>query len=370
MEKKLIGIELEVMRPFIEGLLKNIESGVFTINLNKEITSFNKAAEWITGYCYDEVIGKPCAEILKSGLCNESCMFDKVIKTGIPVTKSDVAIISKEGQQIFVSYSAFRLDDINKNTKGMGIVFRDLTELKNLREQLIHSEKLALMGQLAAGVAHEINNPINGIINYLHLFLKRFEENRIDRNAMMKDLKMIERETMRIGRLVRNLLDFAKKSEPELRPLSLSKLVEETLPLLNDQFLLKNIQITKRYAENVPDILGDFNQLQQVIINLVMNAIQAVNHKNGKIEIDLFAEGMKGSECFVVLSISDNGVGIPEEDLGKIFDPFYTTKTKDTGGLGLGLTIVQQIVKAHRGRITIKSKPGAGTTVLVRLPTI
>lgn len=367
--RKVVGLDIDVMRPFLESLLKNMGGGVFTVNLNKQITSFNKAAEWITGFCYDEVIGKPCAEILKTNLCNEFCIFDKVIKTGIPTTKNDVVVIGKEGQQIYVSYNAFRLEDIHKKIRGIGVIFRDLTELKILREQLLQSEKLVVMGQLAAGVAHEINNPINGIINYIHLFLRRLEENRIDPVTWKKDLKMVERETMRIGRLVRNLLNFAKKTELELRKIQLYRLIDDTLPILEDQFLLKNITVNKRFDKNIPEILGDFNQLQQVVINLVLNAIQAVD-KNGKIEISLTAEGIKGSECFVVLTIADNGVGIPEEDLPKIFDPFYTTKTKDKGGIGLGLTIVQQIVNAHHGRITIKSKVGEGTTVSVRLPTI
>lgn len=367
--KKVIGLDFELIRPFLENLLKNMEGGVLTVDLNRQITSFNKAAEWITGYCLDEALGRPCGEILRTSLCQESCVFEKVIKSGMPVTRRDITMLGKEGQQIFVSYTAFRLEDVHKQTRGISIVFRDLTELKSLREQLIHSEKLVVMGQLAAGVAHEINNPINGIINYIHLFLKRLEENRINPDLWKKDLKMVERETMRIGRLVRNLLNFAKKSELELTRIKLTQLIDESIPLLEDQFLLKNIAVSKKYDRDVPEILGDFNQLQQVLINLIMNAIQAID-KNGMIEIAVSAEGTKGSECFVVLNISDNGVGIPEEDLNKVFDPFYTTKTKGKGGIGLGLTIVQQIVNAHHGRITIKSKVGKGTTVSLRLPTI
>jgi len=368
-ERKVHGLDLEVMRPFLEGLLKNMEGGVFTIDLNKNVMSFNKAAEWITGYCYEEVIGKPCAEIFKGSVCRESCMFERVIKTGVPANRSDIVIIGKDDHQIFVSYSAFRLDDVHGKTRGMAVIFRDITELKNLREQLLQSEKLAVMGQLAAGVAHEINNPINGIITYIHLFLKRLEENRLEPQVWVKDLKLVERETMRIGRLVRNLLNFSRKTEPDLRPISLPRLIDDTLPLLEDQFLLKNINITKKYDDNLPEVLGDFNQLQQVVVNLVLNAIQAVD-KQGKIEIGLSAEGKKGSECFVICNITDNGIGIPEEDLDKIFDPFYTTKKGEISGIGLGLTIVQQIVRTHHGRISIKSKVGEGTTVTVRLPTL
>jgi signal transduction histidine kinase len=140
------------------------------------------------------------------------------------------------------------------------------------------------------------------------------------------------------------------------------------LPLLQDQFLLKNIKLTKEYSDSIPDILGDVNQLQQVVINLVINAVQAVSDQ-GKITIRIYAEGAKGSECFVHLDIVDDGVGIPEEDMNKIFDPFYTTKTGDKGGVGLGLSIVNQIMKAHHGRLKIKSTKGKGTTVSVRLPT-
>lgn len=368
-EKRTIGLDLEVMRPLLEGLLKNMEGGVFTIDTNKNIISFNKAAEWITGYCYEEVIGRPCIEILKGNICQKACIFEKVIKTGTPANRGDVIITSKEGHQIFVSYSAFRLDDIHRKTKGMTVIFRDITELKNLREQLLQSEKLAVMGQLAAGVAHEINNPINGIVTYIHLFLKRLKENRIDPKTWEKDLKLVERETMRIGRLVKNLLNFSRKTEPDLGAVSLPRLIDETLVLLEDQFLLKNINVTKKYDENLPEVLGDFNQLQQVVVNLVLNAIQAVT-KQGRIEIGLSAEGMKGSECFVILNIKDNGVGIPAEDIDKVFDPFYTTKLGEKRGIGLGLTIVQQIVRTHHGRISIKSKVGEGTTVTVRLPTL
>jgi len=366
---KTVGLDLEVMRPLLEGLLKNMEGGVFTIDLEKNIVSFNKAAEWITGYCYEEVIGRPCGDIIKGNLCNNSCPFEKVINTGIPANRSDAVILGKDGQQIFISYTAFRLTDIHGKTRGMTVIFRDTTELKNLREQLLQSEKLAVMGQLAAGVAHEINNPINGILTYIHLFLKRLEQNNIDLETWSKDLKLMERETTRVGRLVKNLLNFSRKTEPDLRPVYLPRLIDETLPLLEDQFLIKNIIITKNYEKNIPEILGDFNQLQQVVINIVLNAIQAVAQQ-GRIEISVVAEGAKGSECFVLLNVTDNGIGIPEEDIPKVFDPFYTTKTGEKGGIGLGLSIVQQIVKSHHGRITIKSKVGAGTTVSLRFPTI
>ncbi|NOR17586.1 PAS domain S-box protein [candidate division WOR-3 bacterium] len=363
------GLDLSVMRPLLEGLLKNMEGGVFTIDLDKRIISFNKAAEWITGYCLEEVLGKPCSEIFKGDICDSRCPFEKIIKKDVPVNISEVVIEGKDGGQIVTSRTAFPLRDVHGNARGITTIFRDKTELKNLRQQLLQSEKLAVMGQLAAGVAHEINNPINGIITYMHLLLKKLDENDIDQKTWKKKLKLIERESKRIGRLVKNLLNFSRKTEPDLRSISLKSIIEETLPLLEDQFLIKNLTITKNYKNNIPDILGDHNQLQQVVINLVLNAVQAVDTR-GEIKITLSAEGAKRSECFVRLDIWDNGVGIPKEDLDKLFDPFYTTKTGDKSGVGLGLSIVNQIVRAHHGRIKIQSEVGKGTNVSVRLPTL
>jgi len=366
--KEVIGFDVSMMRPFMEGLLKNMEGGIFAIDLNRKIIFFTKAAEWITGYCLDEVLGKKCRDIFKSDTCNEECPFDKVLKKNIPVHMRNVTITGKYGLKILTSRSFFRLDDVHGNTRGIAIIFRDITELQNLRQQVIQSEKLAVMGQLAAGVAHEINNPINGIITYLHLMLKQLAGKKMDPEVWEKNLRLVERETIRIGRLVRNLLNFSRKTEPELGSVNLKRLLNETLPVLEDQFLIKNIKISEKCEDEIPDVLGDHSQLQQVVMNLIVNAIQAVDN-GGCIDVALAAEGAKGSECFVALEIKDNGVGIPEEDLENIFDPFYTTKTGEKGGVGLGLSIAKQIIKAHHGRIRIQSKVGKGTTVSIRLPT-
>ncbi|MGB7055681.1 MAG: ATP-binding protein [bacterium] len=367
-KKDVIGFDLSMMRPFMEELLKNMEGGIFAIDLNKNILFFTKAAEWITGYCLDEVLGKQCCDIFKSETCSDGCPYDKVIKKKAPVHLRNVSIISKYGLKIVTSRSFFRLDDVHGNIRGIAVIFRDITELQNLRQQVLQSEKLAVMGQLAAGVAHEINNPINGIITYLHLMLKQLDEKKMEPEVWKNNLKLVERETVRIGRLVRNLLNFSRKTEPESGPVNLKRLLDETIPVLEDQFLIKNIKVSSEYADDIPDVLADHSQLQQVVMNLIVNAIQAVDN-GGRIDIALAAEGAKGSECFVTLDIKDDGVGIPEEDLENIFDPFYTTKTGEKGGVGLGLSIARQIIQAHHGRIRIQSEVGKGTTVSIRLPT-
>ena len=364
-ERKIIGLDKVAMRSLFDGLLKNMNGGVFAIDKDMKIQFFSKAAEWITGYSREEVLGKNCAEVFKATVCKDGCPFEKVIKQGIPVKKMSMVIMGKYGSQIAISRTAFRLEDNKGKTTGMAAVFRDTTELQNLREQLLQSEKMAVMGQLAAGVAHEINNPINGIITYIRLLLKKLDENKVDPETWKRNLELVERETRRIGRLVKNLLNFSRKTEPEFRSVSLKNLIEESLPLLHDQFLIKNVQLTKKYANTIPEILGDPNQLQQVILNLILNAVQAVEDQ-GRVSITLSAEG----KSFVHLDIWDNGVGIPKEDLEKLFDPFFTTKTGKQAGVGLGLSIVKKIVTAHNGRIRIQSEIDKGTAVSIRFPTL
>lgn len=364
-KKKKAGLDAPAMKSLFSGLLKNMNGGVFAIDMDKKIQFFSKAAEWITGYSREEAVGRPCYEIFKADVCEEACPFDTVVKKGIPIKKMSMTILGKFGSQIAISRTNFRLEDAKNNTVGMAAIFRDTTELQNLRQQLLQSEKLAVMGQLAAGVAHEINNPINGIITYIRLLLKKLDENKVDPETWKKNLKLVERETKRIGQLVKNLLNFSRKTEPELRHVSLKHIIEEALPLLHEQFLLKNVNLIKIFDDSIPEVLGDSNQLQQVILNLILNAVQAVEQQ-GTVKITLAAEG----SGFVHLNIWDNGVGIPKEDIDKLFDPFYTTKTGKQAGVGLGLSIAKKIVKAHNGRIRIESEVGKGTSVFVRLPTI
>lgn len=364
-KKKSIGLDRVAMKSLFDGLLKNMNGGVFAVDRNMKIQFFSKAAEWITGYSREEVLGKTCYEVFQAKVCEEGCPFEKVIKKGVPVKKMSMVITGKYGSQIAISRTAFRLTNTAGKITGMAGVFRDTTELLNLREQLLQSEKMAIMGQLAAGVAHEINNPINGIITYIRLLLKKLDENKVDPKTWKKNLALVERETKRIGRLVKNLLNFSRKTEPEFRPVSLKHLIEESLPLLHDQFLIKNVNLTKKYANTIPDILGDPNQLQQVILNLILNAVQAVENE-GRVSITLAAEG----KSFVQLDIWDNGVGIPKEDLDKLFDPFFTTKTGKQAGVGLGLSIAKKIVTAHNGRIRIQSELNKGTAVSIRFPTL
>jgi len=365
-------LDLSTMRPFIEGLLRNMQGGVCVVDNEKRIIVFNKAAQWITGYCADEVLGKTCREVSRSPLCDSACSFDKIIKKGLSRCNTEAEYLSKDDRPIPVSITAFPLKSHNGEILGMVEIFRDITEVKTLQTQLVQSERLAILGQLAAGVAHEINNPINGILTYIKLLLKKLEQGNLAATAskFKEYLTVMERETKRVGRTTQNLLDFSRRDEPDIRPVQINEVIEQSLMLLGDPLSVRNVTVTKEGKAALPEVMGDFGQLQQVFVNLFMNAAQAMP-KGGNLKIKTAAEGTPGRECFIKISVSDTGCGIPKENITKIFDPFFTTKGgKESTGLGLGLSIVQRIIRTHHGHISVKSTIGKETTFTIELPTV
>ena len=267
-----------------------------------------------------------------------------------------------------MSITAFPLKDSNEEIIGMCEIFRNMSELRSLKSQLMQSDRFAILGQVSAGVAHEINSPLNGILTYIKLMSKKLNEEPALAKKFNKYLSIMERETKNMARIVQHLLDFSRCKEPEVLPLHVNGVIEQSLLLLGDQLKIKNIEIEKESKPHIPEIMGDFAQLQQVFANIILNSIQAMP-KGGKLKIKIIAEGIPGQECFVKVNISDTGCGIPKENLSKIFAPLFTTKGgKESVGLGLGLSIVQRIVKEHHGNINVESALGKGTTFSIRFP--
>ncbi|MCZ7583189.1 MAG: ATP-binding protein [Deltaproteobacteria bacterium] len=233
-------------------------------------------------------------------------------------------------------------------------------ELKAAEDQLIRTEKLSAMGTLAAGVSHEISNPIHVIQGICSLILQDLEEG----SQLTGDLQMIEREAARCQKIVNSLLDFARHHEPERRPTQVNRLVDESLDLIRAQKWSKKIELEKDLAE-LPEISVDGNRIKQVLINLLINAGQAMPN-GGKLTVrtDLTPTGM---DHLVRLRVCDTGAGIPKDIQPRIFDPFFTTK-KGQEGTGLGLAISYRIVEEHGGTITVESEPGKGTCFTIVLP--
>ncbi|KPL12207.1 hypothetical protein AMJ85_01560 [candidate division BRC1 bacterium SM23_51] len=232
-------------------------------------------------------------------------------------------------------------------------------EIQAMQEQLMQSEKLASLGKLAAGVAHEINNPMTGILTNASLLL---EDLPLD-DPQRDDLQTIVNETIRCRRIVKGLLDFARQSRPEKKKISVNEVIHNSLSLLRNQASFRNVEIAEDLDPFLPEISADPNQLQQVFVNILINASE-VMPDGGKVRVISKRADRAGEQ--VEVSISDTGPGIPPEALSKLFDPFYSTKGT---GTGLGLAISYGIVQSHGGTIEVHSEPGHGATFIVHLPT-
>ena len=230
-------------------------------------------------------------------------------------------------------------------------------ELRAAQEQLLQSEKLASIGQLAAGVAHEINNPMGVILGFSQGILKTLPED----DPLKKPLTTIERESLRCKRIVQNLLDFARHSEPTPHLTNINELIDASCDLVQHQISLQNVKLVKGYDPALPPIMADTNQLQQVFINIMLNSYQAMPD-GGTLHI---TTRTVGSELQVIFT--DTGTGIPPEKIQNIFDPFFTTKEVGEG-TGLGLSVSYGIVKAHGGDIGVESQADKGTTFVIKLP--
>ena len=235
--------------------------------------------------------------------------------------------------------------------------------LKASQAQLVQSGKMAAVGQLAAGVAHEVNNPLQIILSRVQLLMMRHQE----QDGLVKDLRLIESNVKRISRIIRSLLDFARHNsgEEEHKEIDLVYLVNQTLNLMHH--LMEKAEVDARLhvdGEKPARIAGNTGEMEQVFLNLIINALQAMPEGGGEIRVDI-----EPSDEVVIVRLHDSGEGIPEDNLPKIFDPFFTTR-EEAGGTGLGLSIIFGIVEKHNGSIEVDSEIGQGTTFTLRFPSL
>lgn len=248
-------------------------------------------------------------------------------------------------------------DTFNFMTRALKERDRQLKEFAT--RKIMESERLALIGQLAANVAHELNNPLQGIVTYSHLLLEKMP----DGNATRQSVQKIVAQANRCTQIIRGLLDFSRQRKPLKQPSNVNLLLQDCLALVEDQALFHNIRITKDFQENLPLVIVDPSQIQQVFMNMLINAAEAMDG-NGELTV---VTRLDPDEHFIRVAFTDTGHGIKEEDMERIFDPFFTTK--EVGhGTGLGLAISYGIIKEHCGTISVESQVGKGTTFTIRLP--
>ena len=238
-------------------------------------------------------------------------------------------------------------------------------ELGQAQNELINIERIASLGKLSLSVAHEINNPLSGILVYTKLIYKQLNNQELDpakKESMLKHLRLIENETKRCGDIVKGLLDFSKKDQKDFEPRHLHEILLDTCELMNHPMKIANISFISDFAARNDLIYCSPNQVKQACMAILVNALEAVG-ENGEVTIST----KNPDEQHILVEISDNGIGIAEEDLPHIFEPFFSTK-ENASGIGLGLSIVHGIVQSHKGRTGVRSERGKGTTISISLP--
>ncbi|MDY6845483.1 MAG: ATP-binding protein, partial [Thermodesulfobacteriota bacterium] len=249
------------------------------------------------------------------------------------------------------------------NRMAQAISERDEQLRRRAQEEINRSERLAMIGRLAAGVAHEINNPLGSILLFSHLLLQKAPLEGLHR----ENLERIERETKRCQNIVQGLLDFAKKREPKAELVTLNKLADETIKIFENHPMCHNVKVTRQYQEDLPEILADPNQIMQVFANIIMNAVDAMKGQGGiTIETAFIHDDIEDHNS-AEIRFSDTGDGMPPDVMERVFDPFFTTKGVGQG-TGLGLSVSHGIVEGHGGTIKVRSILGTGTTFIVSLP--
>lgn len=350
-------------------LVDTANTAIIAVDEKGKITFINPAAEKLFDYSRDELLNKNITvlmpekykKLFKQKINNSTeSEFSNYLENTVEFTG-----LKKNGEEVplEISISKCRIE----GTKIYTAIIMDITERKNLQEQLIQSAKLAAIGELISGVTHEVNNPLAVVLGYAEMIMA---EPDID-DETRKYIGIIYKESERARKVIQNLLSFARQHNPEKEKVSINELLDNTLTLAEYDIRKSNISIKKNYAQNLPYIMADPNQLQQVFLNLLINAQQAVSERKNEGEISLETSLINDSQGenkqFVLVTISDNGKGIQKNILAKIFDPFFTTKPVNKG-TGLGLSVSHGIIKEHNGNIYAENNEGEGARFYIELP--
>lgn len=349
----------EQARSLMRNVLQSIPTGVMTIGSDGVITSVNSAAERLLGLRASALVGRKVEELREvppelAGWVGSARAGERLVH------ESDLAWRVDEDRRAVVRASASQLRGESGEAEGLVILLRDITEVSRLELQLRRADKLAALGTLAAGVAHEVKNPLHALTLNLHLL--KHELGRLERQWSEEAkgyLDVLESELRRIHRIVDNFLRFAKPSVPEVKPVALNALVERVVSLVAFESADHGVQIETEFDPAVETVPGDEGQLSQVFLNLAINALQAMP-SGGVLTVRTRRRGP-----WVEVAVTDTGEGISREVLPHVFDPYFTTRS---GGVGLGLAIAHRIIEGHQGTIDIDSEVGRGTAMVVRLP--
>jgi two-component system sensor histidine kinase HydH len=340
------------MRTYTENVMESMADALISIDHERKIVTSNRRAAEILGVAESDLKNRGITEVLGQ----EVGEFLRGQGPKGVIRDQEIEVHHRSGKGIPLSLSAAPLKDETGREMGSVLLLRDLREIRDLQEKVRRSERLASLGRLAAGVAHEIRNPLSSIRGFAQFFMQRFK----GREKEEEYASVMVKEVDRLNRVITELLDFARPKEPRREPHSLEEILEHTLEVLKPELAKKKAEVEKQVERELPPARVDRDQLSQAFLNLLINSLEAME-EGGKIRVGLKRVGQDSIE----VSIGDTGKGIPGEDMEKVFEPFFSTKRK---GTGLGLAIVHQIVDGHGGDIQVESREGEGTTFQITLP--
>ena len=358
---------LEKVYKFHKGVVQSISSGLITIDFDGNITFINSAALHVLDYGFQEMVGMPIKRIFADQAEAETILHGLIVKKQMCESK-ETNLVNRSKEIIPIGFTSTMLSASDLSFDGVIISFRDLTKLHHFRIQMERIDRLATLGEVSAGIAHEIRNPLAGIKTSAQVLEESFSPG--DHRSQL--IARIVKEIDRSNELLKKFFNFAKPGKPKQEFVALDSLIEGVYLLLSSKMRKKEIKLAKDYGVDIPEIYVDENQIEQVLINLFLNAIDAID-KKGEIRINLnmvtevdLNDG-KGPRDAVLLEVADNGAGIETKNLEKIFNPFFTTKAE---GVGLGLSISLRLIEENGGKVNVKSTPGEGTRFSIYLPIV
>jgi len=356
---------LEKVYQFHKGIVQSISSSIITLDSDGSITFINSAALHLLDYEFQELVGKPVKNLFADDREAEKVLHE-LLKKKRMFESRETNLIGRTKKVIPIGFTTTMLSFDDSVYNGVIISFRDLTNLHHYRIQIERIERLATLGEVSAGIAHEIRNPLAGIKTSAQVLEESFSPG--DHRSQL--VSRIVKEIDRSNDLLKKFFHFAKPGKPRQVFVSLDTLIEGVYLLLSSKMRKKEIVFEKNMESDIPDIYVDENQIEQVLINLFLNSLDAME-KGGSINVNLKvvenqAENvLENSSMAVVLDLIDTGCGIESEDLERIFNPFFTTKND---GVGLGLSISSRLIEENGGRILVKSERDQGSTFSIYFP--
>lgn len=358
--RELYQEQLEVTEEQYRNIIENSADAIITLNNDDEITSWNRGAEQIFGWKREEIVGESAEKIIPDDLLELQelkCLAFGMHYRGY-ISNYETERLNKSGKRVLVNLSESFIRDEDDEIIGRSQILRDLTDFKIREEQIQQSERLATVGHMAAGVAHEVGNPLTAISSLVQVCQRKTDD-----PFIQDQLKKVRDHIQRITKIVRDLVDFSRPSSLKTEMMNVNEIIKSAVGLLKHDARCRSVTFNMELSPRIPGIEGVPDHIHQVVVNILLNAVDAMKGiKNQRIDIRTWQEDDR-----IKIAIEDVGEGIPDKQLNRIFEPFFTTKEVGSG-TGLGLSVSHGIISKMGGTIEVESEEGVGTTFTLNLP--